>query len=86
MIDEGSRPVRQVTCSCCQVEAERIWANLCEGDAVIAVYFASCYHHHGVHEAFIDTILGTWGSEDFTDHVTFGCRVGPVAGLTGPVQ
>jgi hypothetical protein len=84
MIDEGSRQVRHVTCSCCHVEAERTWANVCEGDAVIAVYFARCYHHHGVHEAFIDAVLGTWGSGDFTDHVTFGCRVGPVADSPGP--
>jgi hypothetical protein len=84
-IDEGSRQVRHVTCSCCHVEAERTWANVREVDAVIAVYFASCYRHkHGVHEVFIDAILGTWSSGDFTDHVTFGCRVGPVAGSPGP--
>lgn len=83
-IDEGSRQVRQFTCSCCGTEAERTWANVHEGDAVIAVYFASCYRHDGVHEAFIDAILGTWGSGDFTDHVTFGCRVGPVTDSPSP--
>jgi len=90
MIDEGSRQVRQVTCSCCHAKAERTWANICDGDNVIAVYFASCYHHdHGAHEVFIDAILGTWGqksdlSPDFTDHVTFGCRVGAVTGSPEP--
>jgi len=84
MIDESSRQVRHVTCSCCHLEAERTWTNLCEGDVVVAVYFASCYHHHGVHEAFVDAILGAWDSADFAGHVTFGCRPGPVAGSPGP--
>jgi hypothetical protein len=50
----------------------------------VAVYFASCYRHDGVHEAWIDVVLGTWGAEDFSDHLTFGCRVGPVSGAAGP--
>jgi hypothetical protein len=78
MIDESSRQVRDFVCPCCQVQAERTWANVYDGDAAVAVYFASCYHHNGVHEAWIDAILGTWGTGDFSDHVTFGCRVGPV--------
>jgi hypothetical protein len=78
MIDEDSRQIRDFVCPCCNVEAERTWANIYDGDAAIAVYFASCYHHNGVHEAWIDAILGSWGSGDYSDHVTFGCRVGPV--------
>jgi hypothetical protein len=84
IIDEGSRQVRNFTCSCCDVETERTWANVLQGDATVAVYFASCYHHRGVHEAYLDVILGTWGSTDFADHVTFGCRVGPVTGSPMP--
>ena len=84
IIDEASREVRRFTCSCCGIEAERTWANVQRGDATAAVYFASCYHHQGIHEAYIDAILGTWGRGDFTDHLTFGCRVGPVTGSPGP--
>ena len=48
-----------------------------------AVYFAAL-HNHGVPEAWIDVILGTFGSADYSDHVTFGCRVGPIEGQTEP--
>ncbi len=54
-----------------------------EGDA-LAVYYASNYHHDGVHETWIDAILGTWGADTFDDHVTFGCRVGPVDNSPAP--
>lgn len=84
LIDEDSRQVRQFTCSDCGGKADRTWANIYDGAVAVAVYFASCYHHQGVHEAFIDTILGTWGSGDSSDHVTFGCRVGPVTGSPDP--
>ncbi|WP_433538735.1 hypothetical protein ACQPZK_14155 [Micromonospora sp. CA-249363] len=84
VIDEGSRQVREFVCQCCDAQADRTWANIYEGDTAIAVYFASCYHHNGVHEAWIDAILGTWGQDRFDDHITFGCRVGPVAGSPAP--
>lgn len=42
-----------------------------------AVAFSALHHHDGQHEAWIDAILGSFG-DDFDDHVTFGCRVGPV--------
>lgn len=37
-----------------------------------------------VHEAWIDAILGSWGHNEFGDHVTFGCRVGPVVNSPTP--
>jgi hypothetical protein len=84
VIDEGSRQVREFVCQCCDAQADRTWANIYEGDTALAVYFASCYHHDGVHEAWIDAILGTWGQDRFDDHITFGCRVGTVAGSPAP--
>jgi hypothetical protein len=49
-------------------------------DAAHAVFFAACYDHGEVRESWIDVIFGTWGSgTDYQDHVTFGCRVGPVS-------
>ncbi|WP_460851192.1 hypothetical protein [Nocardioides montaniterrae] len=36
-------------------------------------------HHHGVPEAWVDVIFGTFDEDEENDHrVTFGCRVGPV--------
>ncbi|MEU0081511.1 hypothetical protein [Micromonospora tulbaghiae] len=83
-IDESTRQVREFVCGCCDTAAERTWAHIRTDHATEAVYFASCYHHDGVHEVWIDAILGSWGGDDFDDHVTFGCRVGPVAGSPGP--
>jgi len=46
-----------------------------QDDEPHAVYFAAL-HEHGHREAWIDVTLGTFGTEDFADHITFGCRVG----------
>jgi hypothetical protein len=43
MIDPDSRQVRQFVGPCCDTEAERTWANVSDGSAGVAVYFASCY-------------------------------------------
>jgi hypothetical protein len=85
VIDEGSRQVRQFVCPCCNTPADRTWANIYDGDTALAVYYASCYHHRGVREAWIDAILGTWGVNQFDDHITFGCRVGPVTNSPTPM-
>jgi hypothetical protein len=84
VIDESSRQVRQFICPCCATEAERTWTFVYAGDTALAAYFATCYHHDGVHEAWIDAILGTWGQSRTDDHVTFGCRVGPVQNSPAP--
>jgi hypothetical protein len=84
VIDESSRQVRQFDCQCCHTTADRTWANVYESGTAVAVYYASCYHHNGVHEAWIDAILGSWGGSTFADHVTFGCRVGPVPDSPAP--
>lgn len=83
-IDRASWQNRQFVCSCCGTQAELTWASVRDGEPVAAVYYASCYHHDGVHEAWIDAILGSWATETFDDHVTFGCRVGPVADSPTP--
>ena len=53
-------------------------------EAPHAIYFAACHDHGGVREAWIDVILGTFGENHWDDHVTFGARVGPVAGQSEP--
>lgn len=83
-VDETTREYRDFVCDCCNTAAQRTWASVNYGETPVAVYYTSCYHHNGVHEVWIDAILGTWGSDDFTDHVTFGCRVGPVEGSAYP--
>lgn len=56
----------------------------------IAAYIASLYPGGTKHdkEARIDGILGTWGTDDETDHVTFGanCKVGRGCMLVGPAE
>jgi hypothetical protein len=49
-----------------------------------AVYYVACHHHDAAREAWIDVILGTFGVDDWGDHVTFGARVGPIAGQSEP--
>jgi hypothetical protein len=84
VIDESTRQVQEFTCDCCETQARRTWAFINDGGTPVAAYFASCYHHNDVHEVWIDAILGTWGVDDFTDHLTFGCRVGPVQNSPDP--
>jgi hypothetical protein len=83
-LDEDSRQLRRFVCDCCNTPAERTWAFVHRDGAAHAVYFASCYHHGDAHEAWIDVILGTWGTGSVDDHVTFGCRVGAVPGSPAP--
>jgi hypothetical protein len=50
-----------------------------------ALFFAACYNHGGGRESWIDVVFGTWGQgAEYHDHVTFGCRFGPVAGSDLP--
>jgi len=53
--------------------------------APYAVFFASCYQHDGENESWIDVVFGTWGrGTEHDDHLTFGCRFGPVQGSDLP--
>ncbi|MGG5257373.1 hypothetical protein [Phycicoccus avicenniae] len=54
-----------------------------DADGPHAVAFSALHHHDGQHEAWIDAILGSF-DDDCSDHVTFGCRVGPVDGSAEP--
>ena len=53
-------------------------------DVPYAIYFAACHAHGHIREAWIDLVLGTFGEDDWSDHVTFGVRVGPVEGQVEP--
>lgn len=81
----ADRQVREYRCGCCDTPVQRVWNAVHRDGAARAVYFANCYHHRDQpHEVWIDVILGTWGTGSAADHVTFGCRVGPVEGGPAP--
>jgi hypothetical protein len=80
---DPQRTVEQKSCAQCASGFVLVKGFIFEDDEPHGVYFAAL-HEHGQREAWIDVILGTFGTEDFSDHVTFGCRVGPVDGQAEP--
>jgi hypothetical protein len=79
------REIRHYTCDCCRAPIERVWNYVYRDDVPRAVYFANCYHHTDQpHDVWMDIIIGTWGQNGAPDHVTFGCRVGPVVDSPQP--
>jgi hypothetical protein len=82
---EPGRQTGEHDCPHCGVPVQRANGFVSRDGVVVAAFFASCYHHDD-HDIWIDVILGTWGSDDHSDHVTFGCRVGPVEGQSEPAS
>ena len=80
---DPERTVELKSCAACGRGYTLIKSFILDDNDAHAVLFAAL-HDHGEREAWIDVILGTFGSEDFSDHVTFGCRVGPVQGQADP--
>lgn len=81
------RQERSFTCECCKAPIDRTWCFIYKEETPYALYYANCYHHVDQdHDAWIDVIFGTWGKgvDAMTDHVSFGCRVGPVPGQAEP--
>lgn len=68
-------------CECCRAPRTVVtgFVHVAAGDT-LAAYIASLYPAGPAHdeEVWIDVILGTWGTEDASDHVTLGahCKVG----------
>lgn len=84
-MDLAERREREYECSCCNAAIQRMWNFVQRDGSPYAVYFANCYHHiDQPHDTWIDVILGTWGRNNVDDHVTFGCRVGPVVNSPHP--
>lgn len=81
----GERHQRQFPCQCCDSVVDRTWSQLSRDGVARAVFYASCYHHAAGGEVYFDVIIGTWGTGDFSDHVTFGCRRGAVQGYDQPM-
>lgn len=85
---DGEPEARSVECTSCGTPyLQSIGFVLADGDAH-AVYYAGLHHHDGLHDAWLDVILGTWGEADgepyAPDHVTFSCRVGPGSAAPEP--
>ncbi|MFE0458404.1 hypothetical protein ACFW1A_03970 [Kitasatospora sp. NPDC058965] len=81
------RQTRTFDCECCQAPIDRSWCHVLADGTPFALYYANCYHHRDQeHDAWIDVVLGTWGTtpDTWTDHTTFTCRVGPVPGQDAP--
>ena len=74
---------RQTTrmCSECGRPHESVTGFVLKDDSAYAVYYVDWYPHSN--EAYIDVILG-WEDPDYSDNVTFGCRLGEVDGHSGP--
>ena len=83
--DLTEHQLREFTCGCCSAPVQRTWNFVHSDGSPHAVYFANSYHHRDQgHETWIDVIMGSWGTGDHSDHVTFGCRVGDVENSTAP--
>jgi hypothetical protein len=80
---DPERSVELKSCALCGRGYTLVKNFILDGDDAHAVLFA-VLHNHGEKEAWIDVILGTFGTENFGDHITFGCRVGPVSGQDEP--
>jgi hypothetical protein len=80
---EADPTVSDHTCDHCSQPFRRVQGYVHRDGDAHAVYIASCYHHDG-HEVFIDAVFSPTWEDDVDDHLTFGCRVGPVDGQSGP--
>lgn len=84
----GPPEVREVECGGCGAPYQLSIGFVMLDVAAHAIYYAACHHHEGVHDAWIDVILGSWSSveeiPDPDDHTTFSCRVGPGSAAPHP--
>lgn len=72
----------ETSCDCCGAVSTRLSVFVADDERSRAAALAYCSPPHGDQpsEIWIDVVLGTWGSGDASDHVTFGCRYGPIEG------
>lgn len=80
---EANPTVTEHACDHCSQPFQRVHGYVYRNGDAHAVYIASCYHHDG-HEVFVDAVFSPTWKDEADDHITFGCRVGPVAGQPDP--
>ena len=83
LVIEADPTVTEHSCGHCSQPFQRVKGFIYRAGNAHAVYIASCYHHDG-HEVFIDAVFSPTWDDDLDDHITFGCRVGPIAGRPDP--
>lgn len=79
---DGEPTIDSTTCNECDELHETSVGFVLEADSALAVYWASWYPHAG--EAWLDLAMGSWIEPEYSDHVTFGTRIGHIEGHTGP--
>ena len=79
--DEG-RTVQTSLCDACGTDHKIVKQFVLDDGNAHAVLFVAL-HGHGTNEAWIDAIFGSF-DDAYADHLTFGCRVGPVDGQAEP--
>lgn len=79
---DGDSEVREDTCESCGKHFLLVTSFIASDGAAHAVAKTALHDHDG-QEAWIDLVFGSW-HESADDHVTFGCRVGPVVGSPDP--
>jgi hypothetical protein len=80
---DPERNVELKSCTSCGRDYTLVKSFILDHDDAHAIVLAALHDHDGK-EAWLDIILGTFGTEDYTDYVTFGCRLGPVEGQREP--
>lgn len=81
---DRERKVRDFECAECGSRYRRMYRFVLRNQVAYGVCYASLHKHAGEAVAWLDVILGTWGENETADHVTFGCRVGPIEGQEFP--
>lgn len=80
---DPERAVDEQECADCQGPYRLVRGYLTWFGSQHAAFYAACHDHSGERDVLIDVILG-WATAADQDRVTFGCRVGPLAGQDGP--
>lgn len=81
---DGAPDIREQDCSCCGATFIVTDHFILMDGHTHAIAKTALHDHDGDHEAWIDVIFGPFGDNSAEGRVTFGCRVGPIAGATEP--
>ena len=73
-LDTTDHTVETTYCPDCETHYARVTGFVHEqdGGATLASYYAVC-HGHPEHEVALDLTIGTWGTDDVSDHETYSC-------------
>lgn len=79
---DGDPRVEVESCASCGDEHQTVTGFVLQDGTAYAVYFADWHPRRS--EAYIDVTFGSFEAPGYADHVTFGCRVGPVPSQAAP--